>query len=182
MNKTTHRIATDKDGMNIDMMAVLLTSHWLIVLAAPHVYGLLQRVAEPAHLARLLDIWIAYTDRGDHYLSATPGEDRPMLARALSARIAGWTPPDLPGEITEAARAILHAEGAVPLQAKTDGWDSYQWDLGDGSSLDSSLSWSETEIMLNEATAAEVEAANVERKNLISKWLKDMKISGHGTE
>jgi hypothetical protein len=148
-------IAKDKDGFNVDSLAILYTDNWLTVLAAPQAYRLLQRPVEPAHLLRLLDIWIAYTERGDHYMSATPepqsGAPRPALARALRALIAAWTPPELPVAITEAARVVLQAEGSVPRETAAAGWDSYTWDLSDGRTLESYLSWPETEIMLEEA-------------------------------
>lgn len=163
-------IAKDRDGFNIDSPAILYTQDWLMVLAAPHIYRALKRPVDPRFLIRLLDIWIAYVDRGDQYLSANaPGPNRPAVARKLRHLIAVWTPSELPAEITEAARSLLHAEGyeQPPLGAAT--WDDFNFNL-DGP-LESGLAWPETEIMLKEATAAEVESANLERKTSIAKWL-----------
>ena len=104
-------IGTDADGMNIDTLSIILTEHWLMVLASPQAYRALVRPVAPQFLVRLLDIWIAYADRGEHYFSATaPDPNRPTLARKLRDLIATWTPPDLPAEITEAARALLRRE------------------------------------------------------------------------
>jgi hypothetical protein len=82
-------IAKDRDGFNIDSLAILFTDDWLTVLAAPHIYRSLQRPVEPAFLLRLLDIFIAYADRGDHYIfDRAPDPDRPALARQLRNRLA----------------------------------------------------------------------------------------------
>ena len=177
-------IAKDKDGFNVDTLAILFTGNWLTVLAAPHLYRALQRAVEATHLVRLTDIWIAYTERGDNYLASISDPDRdeqrPALARKLRDLLAAWTPPDLPAENTEAARALLHAEGAVPPRAAEAGWDSFNFDAGERS-LESYLAWPETEILPKETDAAEVEAANLERKMSVANWLKNMRVSGHGT-
>ena len=54
-----------KNTMPADFLALVITFEWLEVLAAPHVYRALRRQVEPGYLTRLLDIWIAYVDRGD---------------------------------------------------------------------------------------------------------------------
>jgi len=161
-------IGKDRDGFNIDSLAILYTENWLMVLAAPHIYRALPQPVEPSFLVRLLDIWIAYVDRGDHYLSANaPAPDRPALARKLRDLIDAWTPPELPAEITEAARAVLRAEGneKPPLGAAT--WDDFNFLDND---FDDTLAWPETDVMLKEATAEEMEAANakyLKEKNLL---------------
>src|SRR3954468_23196544 len=108
-------LPTDADGAPIDIVAILYTREWLGVLAKPQEYRALQRpvdAAVKAVLLCLLDVWIAYVDRGDWYLYGEPSEeDRPALARRLRALLEAWTPPELPAEITEAARAVLDAEG-----------------------------------------------------------------------
>jgi hypothetical protein len=155
----------DCDGFPIDALAILCIDDWLTVLAAPIVYASLKRPVEPEVLLRLLDIYIAYVDRGDYYLfDHTPEPNRPALARQLRELIAGWTPPELPAEITEAARALLYAEGhkEPPHVAVTD--PGY---------LESKLAWSDTEVMQKKATNAEREERSRERSaSFRSKWLK----------
>ena len=51
-----------------DIAALFVTQGWLYVLAAPQVFRSLQHPVDPAFLTRLLDIWIAYVDRGDGYM------------------------------------------------------------------------------------------------------------------
>lgn len=136
-------IAKDKDGFNVDTLAVLYADEWMEVLAAPRCYGALQRPVDPAVLLQLLDFWIAYAERGDHYGGdATPDALRPALARRLRALIAAWTPPDLPPEISEAARAVLRAEWQRALPKRTT-WDDHTCDPSNGRSLESYLIWSE---------------------------------------
>jgi hypothetical protein len=170
-------IGKDRDGIPIDTLAILHTEDWLIVLAAPHIYRSLKRQVEPAFLLRLLDIFIPYADRGDHYLfDRAPDPDRSALARRLRDLIAAWTPPELPVEITEAARALLRAEGyeKPPLEAAT--WEDFNFQP-DSDPLESRLAWPETDILRKEATDAEREAADRERSVAARKWLKDMGIS-----
>ena len=174
-------MAKDRDGFNLDTLAIFFTDDWLMVLAAPHIYRALQRPVEPRFLIRLLDVWIAYADRGDRYVFPLASDpDRPALARKLRDLIAAWTPPELPTEITAAARALLRAEGyeEPPLGAAT--WDDFKFDSE--RTVESRLAWPETEILLKEADAADVEGTTLERKASIAKWLKDMKGSGHGAE
>jgi hypothetical protein len=110
-----------------DFSDVLNTWYWIMVLAAPPLYKTMNRAVNPAHLVRLMDIYIAYAKRGTQYLKAeftpVPWEQRAPLARQLRARLADWTPPELPTEITEAARDLLHAEGQKPPEG---GWDALQ--------------------------------------------------------
>lgn len=112
--------------LNPDIAGVINTTHWIMVLASPPLYRTMKREAEPAHLVRLVDVWIAYAERGDVYHHAdfapVPYEQRVPLARRLRALLAEWRPPELPSEITEVARAVLHAEGMKPPQK--DGWDA----------------------------------------------------------
>jgi hypothetical protein len=119
-------LSTDADGIPIDTLAILYTQAWLHVLAKPHEYRALQRPVDAAVkgvLLTLLDAWIAYVDRGDWYLG-NPEGDRPALARKLRALLEAWTPPELPAEITEAARAVLDAEGATKHWREKGGtWD-----------------------------------------------------------
>ena len=138
-------IGKDKAGMDADALAILYTENWLAVVAAPHNYRALERPVEPAVLLQLLDIWTAYVDRGDYYIYAKPPhEGRPALVRKLRALIEAWTPPELPEEITEAARALLVAEGCLTGRHHLEGgnWDSLTF-ADDTRTVDSYLIWSE---------------------------------------
>lgn len=108
-----------------DFSDVLNTWYWIMVLAAPPLYVTIKRVVDPAHLVRLMNIYITYAARGTQYLNAeftpVPWEQRAPLARKLRALLADWTPPGLPTEITDAARDLLHAEGQKPPDG---GWDA----------------------------------------------------------
>jgi hypothetical protein len=110
----------DDDGAEI-----VNSWHWIMVLAAPPLYRTAQRAVDPVYLTSLLDKIIAYAERGSHYLGADFSpvryEQRAPLARKLRAMIVAWTPPDLPAEITAAARELLHAEGLAPPE---EGWDA----------------------------------------------------------
>lgn len=110
-----------------DFSDVLNTKYWLMVLAAPSLHRTMERVAVPDHLARLIDVYVAYAERGTRYFRGefepVPREQRVPLARKLQALLLDWTPPDLPPEITEAARDLLHAEGMAPPDG---GWDALQ--------------------------------------------------------
>lgn len=110
-----------------DFSDVVNTKYWLMVLAAPPLYRTIERVAVPDHLVRLIDVYISYAERGTRYSKAefdpVPREQRVPLARKLQALLLDWTPPDLPPEITEAARDLLHAEGLAPPDG---GWDALE--------------------------------------------------------
>ena len=140
-------LPTDEDGFPIDAGAILYTESWLYTLARPHEYRALQRpvdAAVKAVLLTLLDVWIAYVDRGDWYLYGAPSEEnRPELARKLRALLEAWTPPELPAEITEAARAVLDAEGEKQWRLKKGlTWDDTR--VGDPDrTVDSYLLWPE---------------------------------------
>jgi hypothetical protein len=152
-------IAKTSYGMNVDTIAIVGTATWLAVLAAPHLYRSLARSVDPAHLTALLDIWVAYADRDDRYMGRpdfmpVPYERRPALARRLRDLLSTWTPPDLPSEITEAARALLHAEGLKWPQGTS--WDDASLDLGDRT-LESFLVWPEqlSNVLLGPADQTE---------------------------
>lgn len=167
-------IGKDADGLPVDTLPILYADNWLQVLAAPHVYQALTRPVDPALLLRLLDVWISYVDRGDSYLFADPPDaGRPALARKLRALLEAWTPPELPGEITEAARALLHAEGykTPPRGAAT--WDDLEY-CSPGRTIESYLIWPEglEAIFPKVATEAEIEARNLERKTQVAAYLK----------
>ncbi|NUQ73071.1 MAG: hypothetical protein HUU21_05905 [Polyangiaceae bacterium] len=98
---------------------------WLTVLAAPHIFRSMTRMPPREHVARLVDIYIEYVRHDGRYVGAdfepVPYETREPLALKLRDLIATWTPPELPADIIEAARALLHAEGMNP---PAGGWDN----------------------------------------------------------
>lgn len=103
---------------------------WLMVLASPPLYRTLVRIPDRDHLLRLLDTFIAYAARGHHVTSVDPPTtlrlaERDGLARSLRVLLATWTPPVLPGAITDAARDLVEAEG---LCAPEGGWDNLKHD------------------------------------------------------
>jgi hypothetical protein len=159
------------DGFPVDTLAILRTQEWLLALAAPRVYCALERPVDKAVLLHLLDIWVAYADRGDYYLlDHVPDPDRPALARKLRVLIDAWTLPELPAEITETARELLRAEGydEPPNGAAT--WDDYTFDPDEP--VASQLVWAEDlpKLVAKVATPEEVEARNVERSKQIAEW------------
>jgi hypothetical protein len=139
-------LPTDANGAPIDMVALFYTFEWLHVLARPDKYRALTRpvdAAVKAVLLTLLDVWIAYVDRGDWYFDGPPEEDRAALARRLRALLEAWTPPELPVEINEAARAVLDAEGVKKWRLeKGVTWDDFPAD-DPTRTVDSYLLWPE---------------------------------------
>jgi hypothetical protein len=137
-------IAKDKCGFNVDTVDILNFSIWIAVLAAPHLYRTITREVDPAHLVPYLDTWVAYSERGDHYqtkaLTPAACERRVILARKLRDLVAAWTPPELPAEITETARALLDVEGIEP--PGKGGWDNLDFDL-EGDPVEDILIWPE---------------------------------------
>jgi hypothetical protein len=164
-------LPTDADGFPIDTAAILATESWLDVLARPHDYRALQRpvdAAVKAVLLCLLDVWIAYVDRGDWYLGDPPEEGRPALARKLRALLEVWTPPELPAEITEAARALLDAEGQKQWRRDGDGTRE-DASVGDPTeTIDSCLLWPEglADVWPKKGATAEEKAARAAERRV----------------
>jgi hypothetical protein len=129
-------------------------SNWLGVLAMPHQFRTLQRSVDPAHLTRLMDIWIAYVEAepGDRRwvgkFAPIPDGEPADLARRMRALLVAWTPPELPADITETARAMLHVQGIKRNDAAE--WDAFTFDL-EGHPLEDMLVWPESELMPKEA-------------------------------
>jgi hypothetical protein len=98
---------------------------WLQILAAPRLFRGMARMPPREHLLRMVEIFLAYARRGDRYaqkeFEPVPYEQREPLALKLRELLATWTPPELPEEITETARALLHADG---MTGGADGWDN----------------------------------------------------------
>ena len=107
-----------------DSAEVVNSWHWIMVLAAPPLYRTIQRDVDPVYLVCLIDIIIAYAERGSRYLIAQISpvhyERRAPLARKLRALLVTWSPPNLPAEITTAARNLLNAEGLAPPEGNWD--------------------------------------------------------------
>lgn len=79
---------------------------WLQVLARPAVFHALSRLPSRAHLPALLDAYRVYAQ-----LRATEAPAiLPALAR-MEECMSAWSPPDLPAEIVESARALLLTDG-----------------------------------------------------------------------
>jgi hypothetical protein len=108
-----------------DTMSVIQAVLWVTALASRSVYARLGREPSPTHILGLLDIYIAYAARDGRchqpMFQSVAYERRGALASKLRALVESWTPPELPEEILEAARALLHAEG---LRAPNDDWET----------------------------------------------------------
>ncbi|MGK3987380.1 hypothetical protein WME99_30345 [Sorangium sp. So ce136] len=104
-----------------DSVAAML---WVHALAVPRLFLGMSRMPSREHLLRMVDWYLAYVRRGDRHVppefSPVPYEEREPLAMRLRVLVEAWSPPELPPEITEVARAILHAEGKM---APPGGWD-----------------------------------------------------------
>lgn len=114
------------DGTSLlsDMANTIHAKQWLICLAAPRVFLRMNRMPPREHLLRMVDIFLAYVRRGGRTVDpdspAVPHEQREPLAQKLRALLETWSPPGLPAEISEAARAVLHADGQ---REPPGGWD-----------------------------------------------------------
>ena len=98
---------------------------WLQTLAAPKVFGGMNRMPPREHLLRMVDTYLAYVRRGERNVDPdfvlVPYEQREPAALRLRALVETWSPPGLPVEIMEAARAVLYADG---MKGPPDGWDN----------------------------------------------------------
>lgn len=107
-----------------DVAKVVQALQWIIILAAPRLFGSLTRTPPREHLLELLDTFISYARHDGRYSRAefepVPYERRESLAMSLRALVEVWAPPALPNEITEAARVLLFAEGR---KGPPGGWD-----------------------------------------------------------
>jgi hypothetical protein len=158
------------------------------VLARPERYRALQRHVDDAVkalLLTLLDVWIAYVDRGDWYFDDPSEGDRPALARKLRALLEAWTPPDLPAEIIEAARAVLDPEGVKRWRLeKGVTWDDALAD-DPTRTVDSYLLWPEGLAAVwpkRAATAEEKVAREVLRRIQIRAYNKKLQQGADGTK
>jgi hypothetical protein len=115
-----------------DVARVVQAVQWIIVLAVPRLFRGLTRTPPREHLMGLLDTFVAYARRDGRYspaeFAAVPYEQREALALKLRALVESWTPPALPSEITEAARALLYAEGR---KGPPGGWGALTDDMNE---------------------------------------------------
>jgi hypothetical protein len=113
-----------------DVAKVVQALQWIIILAVPRLFGVLTRTPPREHLLDLLDTFVSYVRHDGRYSRAdfepVPYERREALAMSLRALVECWSPPALPMEITEAARALLFAEGR---KGPPEGWDALAEDL-----------------------------------------------------
>lgn len=106
-----------------DFEDVVNAQYWLFVLASPPLYATLSRSPVRDHLLRLMDVYIAYAERGGRYSRGRGDalyERREPIARKLRALMETWAPPELPREIVDTARELLEADGQ---EAPEGGWD-----------------------------------------------------------
>lgn len=98
---------------------------WLQVLAVPRIFRSMTRMPPREHIERLVAIYLEYVRHDGRYVGAefepVPYETREALALKLRELLSSWSPPELPTEITETARALLYAEGMNP---PAGGWDN----------------------------------------------------------
>jgi hypothetical protein len=128
----------EERDLPVDFMDAIAAIHWLMVLAAPQVYRELGRTPPREHLLLMLDLYSAYAGQGHRYSQASfepvPYEHRVSLAAKLRALMEVWTLPELPSEITEAAREVLYAEGVKlvwdKMTTRIVGTDCLRWPEG----------------------------------------------------
>jgi hypothetical protein len=128
-----------------DLSDVVNLHNWLHVFGLPSVFRGLSRMPPREHILRLVDVFIAYARRGDHYLSPqfepVEYDKREPLALRFRRLLEAWSPPDLPSEMTELARAILHADGQA---GPPNGWDNTtSLDPSPGVNVEEILLWPE---------------------------------------
>jgi hypothetical protein len=125
-----------------DFANVMGAINWMMVLAAPPLFRSLGRVPTREHVSALVDVYVAYAARGDTYTGAPEVErnhhERIEAAARLRALLETWAPPELPEEITAAARDVLRAEGMAP---PAGGWAALQNEGSDP--LEDVLMWPE---------------------------------------
>jgi hypothetical protein len=119
--------------------AMLAFTGWLQVLARPETFKMLTRWPPPSHLLRLLDDYLPFA-RERQASAATRGDMSGARAVDLMSQVRSllesWSPPALPVELTEAARALLVADGS---------YAAFDWhqapDLPEGGSIEQALVW-----------------------------------------
>lgn len=131
MAQHPERMEASSNGKPIldDWNAVIHAMNWLTVLASPRMFHSMNRRPTREHLLKQVDIYVTYVKHDGRYVNAdfqpVPYERRGPLAARLHELVAQWTPPELPVEMIQIARELLHAEGQ---KAPPEGWDKYAGD------------------------------------------------------
>src|SRR5688572_9282710 len=102
--------------------------NWLHVFACPRIFHEMARKPPREHILRLFERYRPYAsskreyaDQQGYYCFKADEQRREELAERLRELLENWTPPILPMEITEIARALLDAEG---IDQPAGGWDN----------------------------------------------------------
>jgi hypothetical protein len=117
------RPRADGGSQWLDFVSAVHAITWLQALSMPRIFRSMGRIPTPEHLINMVDLYLAYVRRGGRNTKPefhpVPYERREPSALRLRALLEAWTPPELPEEITAAAREVLYAEGINP----PEGWD-----------------------------------------------------------
>ncbi|WP_437585758.1 Uma2 family endonuclease [Sorangium sp. So ce1000] len=114
-------VTVDNGPPSSGFMAAWHLLNWLLVLACPRIFHRMGRMPPREHMVKLVDDYLPYARSERQQRSWKHGrlfqvdtERRQMLAARLRALLMEWSPPELPPEITETARALLDTEGHDP--------------------------------------------------------------------
>jgi hypothetical protein len=105
---------------------------WLHVLASPRVFYQMTRKPTREHMLSVYARYLPYAqsrrarvDQQGYFVTRGDEELREKLSNRIRELFETWNPPDLPKELTDAARALLAAECIEPPEC---GWDNVQVD------------------------------------------------------
>jgi hypothetical protein len=123
----------DGDNPRVEEIADAFQFHmWLHVLACPKIFHQMTRKPTREHILSVHARYLPYArsrrarvDQQGYFVTRGDEDLREKLADHLRELLEAWTPPELPLEITETARALLDAEGIEPPEG---GWDNIQED------------------------------------------------------
>lgn len=131
-------MTTIMDGENPRVEEIVDACHfhdWLHTLACPRVFHQMTRKPTREHMLHVYARYLPYArsrrewvDVQGYFIFRGDEDLREKLANRLGQLFETWTPPDLPPEITETARALLESEGIEPPEG---GWDNFQIDMRD---------------------------------------------------
>ena len=145
LHQALKRAAEPRPDGSSELGDFVQTAHaltWLEMLATPHIFARLTRFPGRDHLLRQVDVFLANARSGQRLtkptFEAVPYEQREPRAMRLRDLLEQWIPPDLPRDITEAARELLYAEGLLP----PEGWDDLPVPSGP---IEEYLSWPASE-------------------------------------
>lgn len=120
----------DKNPIGYDHFVVHCFRDWLRVLASPRILQAMRRMPTREHLLRMLDGFLPYARTTLQRARSDDWQPDPKKreARALELRAAleRWTSPEIPQEITQAARALLHADDIDDVE---EGWEENEFQL-----------------------------------------------------